>query len=63
MNQGNQKTIFIERSVNRNLMTAPRNFSVIPMTGDPVVNNLQMNPISLDEFKTGVDRPFWKIFS
>ena len=58
----NQKSVFVQRCVDSNHMQSIRHSSVIPMAGNPVVHDLQMDAICFDEFKTGFYGPIRQIF-
>jgi hypothetical protein len=54
MNQGNQKLVLIEVWINCYLMLPVDSFSIISMASLPLINNLKMDLIDNDEFKTGL---------
>ena len=62
MHQGNQKPVFVQRSIHCNLMFSIGHPAVISMPRDPFINNFKMYPIFSNEFKTGFNRSFRKVF-
>ncbi len=40
MNEGDQESVFVERSIHRNLVQSVGHSTVIPMPGNPMVYNL-----------------------
>lgn len=62
MDQGNQKSIFVQGSIDGNLVQAVGQPPIVPVPGDPMVHDLEMHPMGLDQFKTRAHGPIWEVF-
>lgn len=62
VDERNQKPVFIERGIHRNLVKPIGHSTIIPMAGNPMVYNLKVHPIGFDQLKTRSHSSFWKVF-
>ncbi len=62
VHQGNQKSVFVEGSINRDLMQSVWHSAIITMSRNAMIDDFKMHTIGFDKLKTGFNRSFWKIF-
>jgi hypothetical protein len=63
VNKRDQEAVFINGGIHGDLVATIGKNPVIPVTGDPLVNHLQMYSMSPDQFQAGAHSPLRHIFS
>lgn len=62
VDERNQESIFVERSIDCNQVQSVGQSAVIPVPCNPMIHNFQVHPMGFDQFKTRSHGKLWKIF-
>lgn len=62
VDERNQESIFVERSIDGNQVQSVGQSAVIPVPCNPMIHNFQVHPMGFDQFKTRSHCKLWKIF-